>query len=88
MALTFIYTTKEVDMQLLAAQEDLHASSEQEGGRLAVCGKPTAAMNIYREHLNSLLSLSKQGYRIRMTGHSLDGDVAPEKLFAFVYETT
>jgi hypothetical protein len=150
MALTFIYATKEVDMQLLAAQQGwrlLYASLEQEGGRrgckvsdrpasalfvheehkiacvavrgtttihdvitdirqmpvpfpesdsentsraqteedwttvgrgkgLAVCGMATAANNLYREHIDSLLSLSKQGYRIRMTGHSLGGGVA------------
>lgn len=150
MALTFIYATKEVDIQLLAAQQGwrlLYASLEQEGGRrgskasdrpasalfvheehkiacvavrgtttihdvitdirqmpvpfpepdseipsraqteedwttvgrgkgLAVCGMATAATNLYREHIDSLLSLSKQGYRIRMTGHSLGGGVA------------
>jgi hypothetical protein len=35
-----------------------------------------AATNLYREHIDSLLLLSKQGYRIRLTGHSLGGSVA------------
>lgn len=150
MALNFIYATKEVDMQLLAAQQGwrlLYASLTQESGRragkatdrpgsalfvhegqkvvcvavrgtatihdvitdirqmpvpfpeseaetsaraqteedwttvgtgkgLAVCGMATAAVNLYREHIDSLLYLAKQGYRIRMTGHSLGGGVA------------
>jgi hypothetical protein len=143
MALTFIYATKEVDMQLLAAQQGwrlLYASLEQvatdrpasalfvheeykiacvavrgtatihdvitdirqtpvpfpesdsenpsrtqteedwttvgRGQGLAVCGMATAAVNLYREHIDSLMTLSKQGYRIRMTGHSLGGGVA------------
>jgi hypothetical protein len=150
MALNFIYATKEVDMQLLAAQQGwrlLYASLGQDSGRhagkdtdrpgsalfvheeqkvacvavrgtatiqdvitdirqmpvpfpesdtdntaraqteddwttvasgngLAVCGMATAAMNIYREHIDSLLFLAQRGYRIRMTGHSLGGGVA------------
>lgn len=43
---------------------------------LAVAGMVGAAINLYREHIDSLLLLAKQGYRIRMTGHSLGGSVA------------
>jgi hypothetical protein len=142
-ALNFIYATKEVDMQLLAAQQGwrlVYAYLEQEVGHkdsdrpasalfvhedqkiaciavrgtatihdivmdirqipvpfpesdveqtregdwtaisrgqgLAVCGMAGAAANLYREHIDSLLLLAKQGYRIRLTGHSLGGGVA------------
>jgi Lipase (class 3)/FYVE zinc finger len=43
---------------------------------LAVAGMVGAAINLYREHIDSLFLLAKQGYRIRMTGHSLGGSVA------------
>ena len=43
---------------------------------LAASGMVGAAINLYREHIDSLLLLSKQGYRIRLTGHSLGGSVA------------
>lgn len=43
---------------------------------LAVAGMAGAALNLYREHIDALLSLSQQGYRIRLTGHSLGGSVA------------
>ena len=46
------------------------------GQGLAVCGMATAAVNLYREHMDVLLSLAKKGYRIRITGHSLGGGVA------------
>ena len=46
------------------------------GNGLAVSGMVGAAINLYREHIDSLLLLSKQGYRIRLTGHSLGGSVA------------
>jgi hypothetical protein len=145
-ALNFIYASKEVDMQLLAAQQGwrlLYASldqckdvekltdrpasaiflheefkiaclairgtasindvvtdirqipvpfpdnepdytSEKEddwtnvfGGQgLALCGMASAAVNLFREHIESLISLAKDGYRIRLTGHSLGGGVA------------
>jgi hypothetical protein len=151
-ALTFIYATKEVDMQLLAAQQGwrlLYAFLEQDKGEhgrisdrpasavfvhheykivclsvrgtatindvitdirqipvpfpdndqepptstssgdneedwtnvfraqgIALCGMAAAAVNLYREHIDSLMLLAKQGYRIRITGHSLGGGVA------------
>jgi Lipase (class 3)/FYVE zinc finger len=43
---------------------------------LAASGMVGAAINLYREHIDSLLLLSRQGYRIRLTGHSLGGSVA------------
>jgi len=138
-AMNFVYATREVDMQLLAAQQgwrllyahldqdtlDRPASAlfihreqkiacfavrgtatindvvtdirqmpvpfpeEAEGGRseddwtpvfrgqgLAVCGMASAALNLYREHIDCILHLVENGYRIRITGHSLGGGVA------------
>jgi len=148
-ALTFIYATKEVDMQLLAAQQGwkllyayLNPDKDRDGGMvtdmpasaafvheqhkivclairgtatihdvvtdvrqmpvsfpemasssssgtppegwtsvsrgkgLAVCGMATAAMNLFQEHCDVLMHLARQGYRIRITGHSLGGGVA------------
>jgi hypothetical protein len=146
MALSFIYATKEVDMQLLAAQQGwrlLYAYMDQglgqkdserpasalfvheerkiacvairgtatihdvitdirqipvpfpdepdseaakksdhdwttvfHGQGLAVCGMAGAALNLYREHIDSILYFARKGYRIRLTGHSLGGGVA------------
>jgi len=143
-ALTFIYATKEVDMQLLAAQQGwkllyacLNPDKERDGGMvsdipasavfvheqqktaclairgtatihdvvtdlrqvpvpfpevesggcegwtnvtdskgLAVCGMASAALNLFREHIDVLLHLVREGYKIRITGHSLGGGVA------------
>jgi hypothetical protein len=150
-ALNFIYATKEVDMQLLAAQQGwrlLYAFLEQDKGHeaptisdrpasalfvhhefkivclairgtatindvitdirqipvpfpdndpnnsaaeaeteddwtnifrgqgLALCGMAAAAVNLFREHIDSLVMLARKGYRIRITGHSLGGGVA------------
>lgn len=148
-ALNFIYATKEVDMQLLAAQQGwrlLYAFLEQDKGHeartisdrpasalfvhhefkiiclairgtatindvitdirqipvpfpdsdpnnssaeaeddwtnifrgqgLALCGMAAAAVNLFREHIDSLVMLAQKGYRIRITGHSLGGGVA------------
>ncbi|GKY98468.1 hypothetical protein MPSEU_000804100 [Mayamaea pseudoterrestris] len=145
MALNFIYATKEVDMQLLAAQQGwrlVYAYMEQESGHknaerpasalfvheeqkiaciavrgtatihdvitdirqtpvsfpdeeeapnkkvesdwttifrghgLAVCGMAGAALNLHREHIDSILHFARRGYRIRLTGHSLGGGVS------------
>eukprot|EP00538_Stauroneis_constricta_P012579 CAMPEP_0119560048 /NCGR_PEP_ID=MMETSP1352-20130426/13861_1 /TAXON_ID=265584 /ORGANISM="Stauroneis constricta, Strain CCMP1120" /LENGTH=1432 /DNA_ID=CAMNT_0007607917 /DNA_START=66 /DNA_END=4364 /DNA_ORIENTATION=+ len=43
---------------------------------IALCGMATAATNLYREHIDAIVALAKQGYRIRITGHSLGGGVA------------
>lgn len=141
-ALNFIYVEKQVDMQLLAAQQGwrlVYAHLEQEvgfkdcdrpasalfvheaqkvaclairgtatihdivtdirqipvpfpneieqateqgwttvsrGQGLAVSGMAGAAANLFREHIDSLLSFAKEGFRIRLTGHSLGGSVA------------
>jgi hypothetical protein len=46
------------------------------GQGFALCGMAAAAVNLYREHIDSLMLLVRQGYRIRITGHSLGGGVA------------
>lgn len=147
LALNFVYATKEVDMQLLAAQQGwrlLYAYMEQEyfsekvadrpasavfihdeskiaclairgtatihdvitdirqipvpfpdqeatdatsqndddwtnvfrGQGLALCGMAAASVNLFREHIDALSAFARQGYRIRITGHSLGGGVA------------
>ena len=46
------------------------------GQGVAVCGMSNAAMNLYREHIDSILFYASRGYRIRLTGHSMGGSVA------------
>jgi hypothetical protein len=46
------------------------------GQGLALCGMASAAMNLFREHIDSILFFARQGYRIRLVGHSLGGGVA------------
>ena len=46
------------------------------GQGLAVCGMAGAAVNLYREHIDSILWFARRGYRVRLTGHSLGGGVA------------
>ena len=46
------------------------------GQGVALCGMAAAAVNLYREHIDSLTLFARQGYRIRITGHSLGGGVA------------
>ncbi|CAJ1931602.1 unnamed protein product, partial [Cylindrotheca closterium] len=46
------------------------------GQGLALCGMASAALNLFREHIDSLILLAKDGYRLRLTGHSLGGGVA------------
>jgi len=140
-ALNFIYADKEVDMQLLAAQQGwrlLYSLLEQKGHQLseeppasavfvhddkklvclavrgtttiqdvvtdirqvplpfpeeetdgdndwfevkqgqglAVCGMATAAAVLYREHREVLLRFLRNGFHLRLTGHSLGGSVA------------
>uniref|UniRef100_A0A7S4EI62 sn-1-specific diacylglycerol lipase n=1 Tax=Pseudo-nitzschia australis TaxID=44445 RepID=A0A7S4EI62_9STRA len=62
-----------------------HGSSESEDGDwtnvdrsqgLALCGMASAAYNLFSEHIDTLLYFVKQGYRIRLVGHSLGGGVA------------
>ncbi|KAL7562019.1 hypothetical protein ACA910_011067 [Epithemia clementina (nom. ined.)] len=54
--------------------EDWTTMSDAQG--LAVSGMVGAALNLYREHVDSLLYLALEGYRIRLVGHSLGGAVA------------
>ena len=46
------------------------------GQGLALCGMASAAANLFHEHIDALLHFVKQGYRIRLVGHSLGGGVA------------
>lgn len=46
------------------------------GQGLALCGMASAAINLFREHIDSLLYFAKKGYRVRLVGHSLGGGVA------------
>lgn len=46
------------------------------GQGLALCGMASAAVNLFREHIDSIIALAKDGYKIRLTGHSLGGGVA------------
>ena len=46
------------------------------GQGLALCGMASAAVNLFREHIDTLVALAKDGYRLRLTGHSLGGGVA------------
>ena len=54
--------------------EDWTTMSNSQG--VAVSGMVGAAMNLFREHVDSLLYLAQEGYRIRLVGHSLGGAVA------------
>eukprot|EP00816_Leptocylindrus_hargravesii_P009631 CAMPEP_0196801978 /NCGR_PEP_ID=MMETSP1362-20130617/1728_1 /TAXON_ID=163516 /ORGANISM="Leptocylindrus danicus, Strain CCMP1856" /LENGTH=812 /DNA_ID=CAMNT_0042173173 /DNA_START=702 /DNA_END=3137 /DNA_ORIENTATION=- len=47
-----------------------------EGQGLALCGMARAATHLFRENIAVLVHLAKNGYRIRVTGHSLGGGVA------------
>jgi hypothetical protein len=40
------------------------------GQGLALCGMASAAINLFREHIDSILFFARQGYRIRLVGHS------------------
>ena len=46
------------------------------GKGLASCGMAGAALNLFRENADSLTYLARNGYRIRIVGHSLGGGVA------------
>eukprot|EP00529_Nitzschia_sp_RCC80_P000277 CAMPEP_0113443416 /NCGR_PEP_ID=MMETSP0014_2-20120614/2128_1 /TAXON_ID=2857 /ORGANISM="Nitzschia sp." /LENGTH=863 /DNA_ID=CAMNT_0000334373 /DNA_START=1 /DNA_END=2592 /DNA_ORIENTATION=- /assembly_acc=CAM_ASM_000159 len=46
------------------------------GQGLALCGMASAAANLFREHIDSVMFFAKKGYRIRLVGHSLGGGVA------------
>jgi Lipase (class 3) len=46
------------------------------GQGVAVSGMASAAYNLYREHHVILKLLAQDGYKIRLTGHSLGGSVA------------
>lgn len=46
------------------------------GQGLAVSGMARAASTLYREHIEVLRLLGRNGYKVRITGHSLGGGVA------------
>jgi hypothetical protein len=46
------------------------------GQGVALCGMAAAAVNLFREHIDSILYFAQHGYRIRLVGHSLGGGVA------------
>ena len=46
------------------------------GKGLASCGMASAALNLFRENADSLAHLARNGFRIRIVGHSLGGGVA------------
>mmetsp|Transcript_5145 Transcript_5145/g.7959 ORF Transcript_5145/g.7959 Transcript_5145/m.7959 type:complete len:1185 (+) Transcript_5145:66-3620(+) len=46
------------------------------GQGLAFGGMARAAANLFRENIDSMVSLAKKGFRIRIIGHSLGGAVA------------
>ena len=66
----------ESDPEISQRSSDGDWTTVSRGQGLAVSGMAAAALNLYREHSDCLLQLAKQGYRIRMTGHSLGGSVA------------
>lgn len=43
---------------------------------LALCGMAGAAVNLFRETADSIIHLARNGYKIRIVGHSLGGAVA------------
>lgn len=43
------------------------------GKGLASCGMAGAALNLFKENADSLTHLARNGYRIRIVGHSLGG---------------
>jgi len=51
-------------------------TSVTKGQGLALCGMAGAAYNLFRENIEALLLFARQGYRIRLVGHSLGGGVA------------
>jgi hypothetical protein len=51
-------------------------TSVTKGQGLALCGMAAAACNLFRENIDAILLLAREGYHIRLTGHSLGGSVA------------
>jgi len=59
-----------------ADDEDHNWTAIQNTQGLATCGMARAALYLFRENIEALMSLVEKGYRIRITGHSLGGGVA------------
>ena len=66
----------ESDPEISQRSSDGDWTTVSRGQGLAVSGMAAAALNLYREHSDCLLQLAREGYRIRLTGHSLGGSVA------------
>jgi hypothetical protein len=59
-----------------SAKDDGDWTTVDRGQGLALCGMASAASNLFYEHIDSILHFVKQGYRVRLVGHSLGGGVA------------
>jgi hypothetical protein len=60
----------------LLAIDEADWTNVSSGQGVAVSGMASAAYNLYREHHVILKQLAQDGYKIRLTGHSLGGSVA------------
>jgi len=59
-----------------AEANDSDWTTVDHGQGLALCGMASAASNLFYEHVDSIINFVKQGYRVRVVGHSLGGGVA------------
>jgi len=67
----------ETDPELHGSEnDDRDWTNIYHGQGLALCGMASAAANLFHEHIDSLIYFAKEGYRIRLVGHSLGGGVA------------
>ena len=64
------------NMQGTSDEDDEEWTTIDRGKGLALCGMASAAYNLFYEHIDSIMNFVKQGYRVRIVGHSLGGGVA------------
>ena len=64
------------NMQGTSEKADDDWTTIDRGKGLALCGMASAAYNLFYEHIDSIMNFVKQGYRVRIVGHSLGGGVA------------
>ena len=57
-------------------RDDSDWTTIDRGQGLALCGMASAASNLFYEHIDSIMEFVKQGFRVRIVGHSLGGGVA------------
>jgi len=62
------------DSEYSTTNNDWTSVSANKG--LALCGMAGAAANLFRETADSLIHLARNGYKVRIVGHSLGGAVA------------